>query len=209
MPTSGARVGRAKTSVVRTRSERVSAEPEADCSTALSNWLPLFGHDGSSWKMSRVSSRRTKEPRLSQLSAKWKKSGIWGGGRRATLSTSVCPKTDSVLSLSQVLEPTVPIKSLLTAANCAGIIRREEANGREVPPPLMAALQDTIRLWCSVGEALGTPKERVFAPRYVPKLESIREGIQTGQFSVARNLTWDECEKLMGFPVGWTVVEAD
>jgi len=26
---------------------------------------------------------------------------------------------------------------------------------------------------------------------------------------VARNLTWTECEKLMGFPDGWTVGEGD
>tara|TARA_Y100000310_G_scaffold237442_1_gene240727 strand:+ start:327 stop:458 length:132 start_codon:yes stop_codon:yes gene_type:complete len=43
----------------------------------------------------------------------------------------------------------------------------------------------------------------------VPKLESIKEAIQTGQYFVARNLTWNECEKLMGFPAGWTVVEGD
>jgi hypothetical protein len=98
---------------------------------------------------------------------------------------------------------------LLTAAACSGIIRREESNGREVPPKLKAALEDTIRLWCNVGAALGTPKDRIFAPRYAPKLESIREAIQTDQYSVARNLTWNECEQLMGFPAGWTVVEAD
>ena len=209
MQTSGARAGRVKTSAARTRRGKDSAVLGADSSSVLWSWLQRFGHDGSSWRMSRASSRRTKEPRLSQLSAQWKRSGIWGDGLRATRSTSVCPKTASELSLSQVLEPTVPIKSLLTAANCAGIIRREEANGRVVPPMLLAALRDTIRLWSNVGEASGTPKERVFAPRYVPKLENIKEAIRTDRYFVARNLTWDECEKLMGFPVGWTVVEAD
>ncbi len=33
--------------------------------------------------------------------------------------------------------------------------------------------------------------------------------IQIDQYSVARNLTWTEWEKLMGFPPGWTVVEGD
>jgi len=101
------------------------------------------------------------------------------------------------------------MKSLLTAAACAGIIRREERNGRQVPPKLRAALDETIRLWCNVGAGLGTPKERIFAPRYVPKPESIKAAIQTDRYYVARNLTWNECERLMGFPAGWTVVEGD
>jgi site-specific DNA-cytosine methylase len=43
----------------------------------------------------------------------------------------------------------------------------------------------------------------------VPKLDGIKAVIPTGQFYVARNLTWNECEKLMGFPEGWTVAEGD
>ncbi|MGH9513528.1 MAG: hypothetical protein ACRD2U_15465 [Terriglobales bacterium] len=41
----------------------------------------------------------------------------------------------------------------------------------------------------------------------MPKLESIKEATLTDQYYVARNLTWNECEKLMGFPEGWTVDE--
>jgi hypothetical protein len=43
----------------------------------------------------------------------------------------------------------------------------------------------------------------------LPKLEDIKEVIQTDQYSVARNLTWTEWERFMGFPPGWTVVEGD
>ena len=146
---------------------------------------------------------------MSRLSTKWKRSGIWGDGLRATHSTSACPKTDSASSLSQALEQTVPIKSLLTAANCAGIIRREENNGRKVSNRFRKALDDTIRLWCNVGEALGTPEKVVFAHATFPGRESIKAVIQTGQYTVARNLTWREWERLMGFPDDWTVVEAD
>ena len=103
----------------------------------------------------------------------------------------------------------MPIKSLLTAANCRGIIRREEKNGRKVPPRMKAALEETIRLCSSVGEASVTPEEVVFAPRYAPSLDGIREAIRTDRYCVARNLTWTEWERLMGFPDGWTVVEAD
>ena len=209
MPTSGVQGGLARTSAVLMPSDQDSTVPAADSSSSLLTWLGRFAPGGSSWKMSRASFRRTKVPRLRQLSTQWKKSGIWGGGLRATRATSACPKTESVSSLLEVLEPTVPIESLLTAAACSGIIRREEKNGRPVPQPLRAALEDTIRLLCNAGEASGLPRERIFAPRFVPKLESIKEAIQTGQYFVARNLTWNECEKLMGFPAGWTVVEGD
>ena len=209
MQTFGARAGRARISAMRTSNGRALEVSAVGSSLSLWSWQERFGLDGSFWKMCRDSSRRTTAPRLSQLSTKWKKTGIWGGGLRATLSTSVCPKTDSALSLSQVLDSTVPMKSLLTAAACSGIIRREEKNGRQVPPRLRTALEQTIRLWCNVGAASGTPKDRIFAPRYAPKLESIKAAIRTDQYFVARNLTWNECEQLMGFPAGWTVVGDD
>ena len=71
------------------------------------------------------------------------------------------------------------------------------------------SLFQTIRFWFSVAEASGLPKQEAIAPRYVPKLAAIREATQIDQFYVARNLTWNECESLMGFPEGWTVAEGD
>lgn len=209
MPTYGAQAGLAKMSAQPMLNEQESTESEADCSSLSWTWLTKFAHSGSFSKMCRASYLPIKAPLLKRLSTGLKRAGIWGVGRRATLSTSACPKTENELSLSQVLEPTVPIRSLLTAANCSGIIRREVKNNREVPPPLLAALEETIRLWCNVGEASGTPEDRVFAPRYVPKPDDIREAIQTDRYFVARNLTWREWERLMGFPDDWTVVEGD
>ncbi|MGB3557278.1 MAG: hypothetical protein WBA24_01940, partial [Geitlerinemataceae cyanobacterium] len=112
-------------------------------------------------------------------------------------------------SLLQVLDPNVPITSLLTAANCLGILRRENRARRKLDPMFVKALSQTIRLWYNVAAASGTPWQKASAPRYVPKLEDIKAVIQTDQYSVARNLTWTEWERLMGFPPGWTVVEGD
>lgn len=92
----------------------------------------------------------------------------------------------------------MPIRSLLTAAACQGILRREERAGRQLDPHLKKAILETLRLWLNVAEVSGTPKQEAFAPRYVPKLENIKAAIQTDQYCVARNLTWTECEKLMG-----------
>jgi hypothetical protein len=92
-----------------------------------------------------------------------------------------------------------------------GIIRRERRAGRggKLDPIFRKSLFQTIRFWFSVAEVSGIPKQKAIAPRYVPKLGDIKAAIPTGPFYVARNLTWNECEKLMGFPEGWTVAEGD
>ena len=79
MQTSGPPAGPARTSVQATPNAPASQESEAACFSRLWNWFAKFGHAGSSWKMSRASSRQTTAPRLSRLSTKWKKSGIWVG----------------------------------------------------------------------------------------------------------------------------------
>lgn len=76
-------------------------------------------------------------------------------------------------------------------------------------PIFRKSLFQTLRFWFNVAEASGLPKQEAIAPRYVPKLDVIKEATQIDQYYVARNLTWTECEKLMGFPEEWTVAEGD
>ncbi|WP_377475843.1 MAG: hypothetical protein P2A85_23805 [Microcoleus anatoxicus] len=108
-----------------------------------------------------------------------------------------------------VLDRNVPVESLLTAANCLGILRRENRGRRKLDRVFVKALSETLRLWYNVAVASGIPWQKASAPRYAPKLEDIKEAILTDQYSVARNLTWTEWERLMGFPPGWTVAEGD
>jgi hypothetical protein len=182
-------------------------EPEADSSSPLRHLLEEFDRHGLSWKTCQASSTQTTDLPLSQLSTRLKRSGIWGYGSRATLSARVCPTTAKESSLSDLIDRRFPISSILTAANCLGIIRREERAGRTLDPIFKESLCQTLLFWSNVAEALGTPVRQAIAPRYAPKLESIKEATLTDQYYVARNLTWNECEKLMGFPEGWTVDE--
>ena len=182
---------------------------EAVSSSDLRSLLESVLQSGLSLKMSRACSAQTKAPRLSQLSTNSKRSGIWGSGLRATFSARACPTTGKEYSLSEVISPTLHTSSILTAANCLGIIRRERRNGRggKMDPIFRKSLFQTLRFWFSVAEASGLPRRAAIAPRYVPRLAAIKAATQIDQFYVARNLTWDECEKLMGFPEGWTVAE--
>jgi hypothetical protein len=201
--------GPAKMSARRMPKEREFGAQGAASSTALFHWLRWFDRAGLSWKMSRASSVQTTEPPLSQLSTSSKKSGIWGYGSRVTLSARAFPTIEKEYSLSALIKRHFPMTSILTAANCLGILRREKRAGRTLDPVFAESLSQTLRFWCNVGEALGTPKQQISAPRYAPKLEDIKEVILTDQYYVARNLTWDECERLMGFPDGWTVDGGD
>ena len=207
--TSGQEAGLAKMSATETLNEKASTESEAAFSLRLQSLLAMFDRHGLSWKMSQASSAQTVGLPLRQLSTKSKKSGIWGCGLRVTLSARVCLTTAKEYSLSDLIDRRFPISSILTAANCLGIIRREKRGGRKLDPIFAKSLSQTLRFWFNVAAALGTPKRRAIAPRYAPNLESIKAATLTDQYYVARNLTWTECEKLMGFPEGWTVDEGD
>lgn len=208
---SGQRAGLARTSATPTRNAKAYRDLEAVSSSDLRSLLESLLQSGLSLKMSRGSSAPTKEQTLRQLSTSSKRSGIWGSGLRATFAARAYPTTEREYSLSDLISPTVYTNSILTAANCLGIIRRERRNGRggKLDPLFRKSLFQTLRFWFSVAEASGTPRHQAIAPRYVPKLDDIKAATQTDQYYVARNLTWNECEKLMGFPEGWTVAEGD
>jgi hypothetical protein len=207
--TYGVQDGPVKTSVPQIQIEEDLPEKEVGYSSRLWIWLEKFSQRGWLWKTCQVYSPQKKAPLLRQLSTRSKRMGIWGDGYLVTLSMRAYPITETEYSLSQVLDPNVPITSLLTAANCLGILRRENRAKRKLDLVFVKSLSETIRLWYNVAVASGTPWPKASAPRYVPKLEDIKEVIQTDQYYVARNLTWTEWERLMGFPPGWTVVEGD
>ena len=65
-----------------------------------------------------------------------------------------------IYSLSDLIDRRFPISSVLTAANCLGIIRREKRAGRALDPVFEESLSQTLRFWFNVAEVLGTPKQR-------------------------------------------------
>ena len=207
----GAQAGLAKTSATLILKEQDSMDEEAVFSSNLRNLLQSESLAGLSLKMCPGSSAPTKAVTLNALSTNSKRSGIWGYGSRATFSASAFPKIEKEYSLSEVISPSFPTNSILTAANCLGIIRRERRAGRggKLDRNFRKALFQTIRFWFNVAEASGIPRQQALAPRYVPKLAAIKAATPIGPLLLARNLTWNECEKLMGFPEGWTVAEGD
>ena len=114
--------------------------------------LPLLhdtGPPGWSGKTCPVSCHRTQDGILEPSSQGWANSGMGSPTAFLTLSTSewnhtLAPSLSDagVCSLSDILEDdgSVPQRSYLSAKACAGILRRADKRGKELPPALQRAL---------------------------------------------------------------------
>jgi hypothetical protein len=137
----------------------VSPDSEKDWQTRVATSclpiLPLlqnFGPAGWYGKTSPACCHLTEEGILEPSSQGWANSGMGSPTEFWTLSTSewnhtIAPSLndDGVCSLSDVLETgDVPQRYFLSAKACAGILRRAEKRGKELPPALRQALQQVV-----------------------------------------------------------------
>lgn len=65
-------------------------------------------------------------------------------GGSTMLNTGECPSAENVSTLSQILQANVPEKYFLSAKACAGILRRAEKRGKELPTMLREALEEVV-----------------------------------------------------------------
>ena len=63
-----------------------------------------------------------------------------------TLNFGECPSAVRESTLSQILEANAPEKYYLSAKAAAGILRRAEKRGKELPTMLKEALEEVIAL---------------------------------------------------------------
>ena len=126
-------------------SEKDLQTPEAiSCLPTLES-LTVSGLNGLSGKMFPVFCHRTEDGILEPSLGRW---SSWGMGSLTecwTLNGSEWPREGGVCSLSDVLETQqVPPRFYLSPKACAGILRRAEKRGKELPPMLLQALQQVI-----------------------------------------------------------------
>lgn len=112
------------------RTSPASSRPKTMLSGAF--WLALpekmtrWSHQGASGRTLVL----CMDPREQSLGGPW------------TPNTSEWPNDAAVCSLSQVLEKgSIPPRFFLSGTACAGILRRAEKRGKQLPPSLHAALQ--------------------------------------------------------------------
>ena len=112
----------------------------------LSAWLTTYVQSGSYGKTSLVSCQVTEDGILEPSSGRWSVSGIACPGECWTLSTSESRKDADVCLLSHTLQEIGDIhpRYYLSAKACAGILRRAEVRGRQLPPMLKQALEAIV-----------------------------------------------------------------
>ena len=86
---------------------------------------------------------RIEQGRLAPSSEGWQNSGMGTLGQSWTLNTSESRNAAAACSLSGILEDSgsVARRYYLTPRACAGILRRAEKRGKDLPPALLQALK--------------------------------------------------------------------
>lgn len=209
---------RARTSRSRESSEE-SGPSEADFSSSLLSWQRHCGHRGSSSKTSLVSSLRTKVKISPSSSARYPNAGMVWGGECWTASISESPKRAAASTLSDILEAHAPQRFCLSAMAAASILRRAGAVGfrgkvrrDDLPPRLRRAL---LEIMAEGGPSSSRARPSGASPnrgrsmeksgRTVSATPSTPRSGTRSQSMVVRKLTPTECERLQGFPDGWTI----
>jgi hypothetical protein len=188
----------AKTSPSRADGRDSQANAQ-DCSSSSHESPTLFSPNGSSLRTFPDFFPPTVEGISPSYSRRWPSSGFTTSpGECWTADTSECPKGGGAFSsLPDVLEAEVHPRFYLSQRAAAGILRRAEKRGRELPRPLMEALEGLA------GQTTTTRREGSSSPTPSEAKDSTPQGTERG---AVRRLSPTECERLQGFPNGWTVV---
>jgi hypothetical protein len=138
-------VSRAKTSQLP-ESEPALPGKEVDCSMTQHESQTLFSEmgDGSSLRTFPDYFPATEDATSPSYSRRWPTSGFTTSpGECWTADTSECPNGGGEYSsLPDVLEATVPSRFYLSQKAAAGILRRAERRGKNLPPALDRALRE-------------------------------------------------------------------
>lgn len=121
--------------------ESVAAGPAFSSTGPTESQGSLFDQDGSCSRTSRDSYRLPTEGTLESFSQRWANSGMAWPGAYSMLGTSESPRGAVASSLSDILEASPDRRYALSARAAAGILRRADARGRDLPPELEAALR--------------------------------------------------------------------
>jgi hypothetical protein len=109
--------------------------------------LNAIAPDGLSGKMSLESCQAGEDGTLLPSSNRWSNSGMVSAGESWTLSTSESHKGEDESLLSDILETgDIPPRFFLSRKACAGILRRAEKRGKELPEMLDLVLRRVVAI---------------------------------------------------------------
>jgi site-specific DNA-cytosine methylase len=116
--------------------------------------------------------------------------------------------------LPDVLEAEVHPRFYLSPRAAAGILRRAEKRGKDLPPALASALQAlsaSDRPEATPNSTDTEPMSPLLSPKDQPeaKASATQDADErTTSTPSVRRLTPTECERLQGFPDGWTILSS-
>ena len=119
------------------------------------------------------------------------------------------PKDVEEHTLSQVLEPSAPLKYFLNEEQIQSLINRAVERGTSLPPAMMRAYQSQISFLSNMRE-LAEEQTQGHKEKVTETMEKlILSTPEAAQMLFVRRMLPSECERLQGFPVDWTEIDTE
>lgn len=180
-----------------------------DCSTDLQS---LYQHENLDGLLSRMfpGLSTATEERISEYSSKrWMNAGMAFRGVYWMQNTLEHHKDAEESILSEVLDPFCPPRYFLNPEQLKSLLERASASGKPMPEDLKSALEKQITILSSTPQL----EENILQDHKPRDTEVMVKPTPSTQEDVlmlyARRLTPLECERLQGFPPGWTEIDTD
>ena len=183
-------------------SVRAWLEGGVPCSLSSPGSSLLLDLGGVLSRTSRDSSVLTMDEISRSSSIDWKPGGMVWRGACLTLDTSECPSNAVGSTLLDILEGHAPQKYSLSR-RASDFLLRAQRPGRTLPARLETALRAISSTDPPIGQT-GASGMSSSGPGPSHKKPEPPGAVQAASLSV-RRLTPTECERLQGFPDGWTM----
>ena len=140
---------------------------------------------------------------------RWMSSGIVWHGECWMGNSLEHPSDAEELTLSQVLEPAVPLKYFLNPSEIQSLIYRAESRGTSLPEKLMRAYQKQLSFLSSMQESIENPLPDLREKDIETTEQHILSIPEEERMLYVRRMTPLEYERLQGFPDGWTAIDTE
>ena len=161
------------------------------------------------WKMFPAYLIQRMEKTSVSSSQPWMNSGMAFHGESWTQNTLEHPSVVVECTLSQVVEPSSPLKYFLNKEQLLSLLRRAAVKTIPMPDSLKSRIESQITLLSNMPELdeylQQVPKEKD-TEMMEKRLRAIPEEART---LYVRRMLPSEYEKLQGFPVGWTQTDGE
>ena len=185
----------------------VFLEKEVDSSSSLQSSLEPQSLDGYLSKMFPDCSTQITEKISKSSSRNWMSSGMVFHGEFWTQNTLEHPNDVDACILSEVLEPSAPLRYFLNVEQLQSLLNRAKARTTPMPTELRASLESQITTLSNMPE-LEESLLLAHKQKDIEMTEKLTRAIQEEAPTLyVRRMLPLEYERLQGFPDNWTLVD--